>query len=135
MIVDTSAWVEFLRGTGSPTHHRLRTAIETGEPLATPTPVLMELLAGARDEGAAADLQRMLAGFDSVEVEGPLDFEDAALLYRACRRQGETVRSLIDCLVAAMALRVGRAVLHANRDYDAIARCVPLDVVRADAPT
>lgn len=48
------------------------------------------------------------------------DAEDAAAIHRRCRRGGDTVRSLIDCQVAAMALRIGVAVAHRDRDYEAI---------------
>jgi predicted nucleic acid-binding protein len=129
VIVDTSAWVEYLRATGSDTHQALRTAIESGAPLATPAPVVMELLAGCRTEQAAVDIQRLLARFEILEVEGLADFEDAALIQRTCRRAGETVRSMIDCLIAVVALRENRAVLTIDRDFDAIARHAALRLV------
>lgn len=129
MIVDTSAWVEYLRGTGSPVHLTLRHAVESGAPLATPAPVLMELLAGCATEESATAIQRLLARFELLPVEGLADFEDAALIQRICRRSGETVRSMIDCLVAAVALREGRPLLARDRDFGVIARCVALDLV------
>ena len=43
-----------------------------------------------------------------------------------CRRQGETVRKMIDCLVAAVAIRVDAPVLHMDRDYDILARHTPM---------
>jgi predicted nucleic acid-binding protein len=58
----------------------------------------------------------------------PADYEAAAGLFRACRRHGETVRNLVDCLIAAVALRVGAALIHADSDFDAIARTTPLRV-------
>lgn len=42
------------------------------------------------------------------------------------RPQGRTVRSLVDCLIAAVALRHDVALLHKDADYDAIAGCLPL---------
>lgn len=128
VVVDTSAWVEYLRGTGSPTHLALRARIEAGEPLATPAPVVMELLAGCLTEEAARDVQRLLASFEIIPIEGLADFEDAALIQRICRRAGETVRSMIDCLIAAMALREGRELLAIDRDYEVIARRVGLSL-------
>ena len=122
MIVDTSAWVEYLRRTESPEDRALERAIRQGDSLATPAPVLMELLAGCSNDEAAARIQRLLARFEILEVEGLADFEDAARIQRICRRQGETVRSMMDCLVAAMALREGRPLLARDRDFDAIAR-------------
>lgn len=129
MIVDTSAWVEHLRATGSPTHLALRDAISSDAPIATPAPVVMELLAGCRTEDAAARIQRMLARFEILDVEGVLDFEDAAAIQRACRRGGNTVRSMMDCLIAAIALREGRPLLTTDRDFDVIARHVGLELV------
>lgn len=129
MIVDTSAWVEYLRGTGSPVHLALRHAVESGAPLATPAPVLMELLAGCATEESATTIQRLLARFELLPVEGLADFEDAALIQRLCRRSGETVRSMIDCLIAAVALREGRPLLARDRDFAVIARWVDLDLV------
>jgi predicted nucleic acid-binding protein len=129
VIVDTSAWVEYLRRTESPHDRAIERAIREGESLCTPAPVVMELLAGCRDEDAARRLQRLLARFEILEVEGLADFEDAALIQRLCRGAGKTVRSMLDCLVAAMALREGRALLARDRDYDVIAGLTELKLV------
>jgi predicted nucleic acid-binding protein len=92
--------------------------------------VLMELLAGCRTEPDASNIQRMLARYEILDVEGLVDFEDAAWIQRRCRRNGDTVRSMVDCLIAAMALREGRPLLTTDRDFEVIARCVGLEVVR-----
>ncbi len=131
MIVDTSAWVEYLRATQSPTHHTLRSAVVSDAPIATPAPVLMELLAGCATERAALDIQQLLARFEILEVEGLTDFEDAALIQRTCRRKGETVRSMIDCLIAAITLREQRPILAVDRDFEVISRHVGLLLVEA----
>ena len=59
---------------------------------------------------------------------GPLDYEEAAALYRACRRQGDTVRKLIDCLIAAAAMRASALILHLDADYDILARHTALRI-------
>ena len=125
-LVDTSAWVEFLRGTGSPADRRVDGLLAEGVPLATTDTVLMELLAGARDSAHRDRLRRLLARCDFVATEGPGDFEDAADLYRACRSGGDTIRALTDCLIATVALRAELPLLHADADFDAIARHAPL---------
>jgi predicted nucleic acid-binding protein len=127
VIVDTSAWVEYLRATGSAVHLRLRRAIASDELLATPAPVVMELLAGCRTEDDAARVQRLLARWEILDVEGLADFEDAAWIQRSCRRNGETVRSMVDCLIAAVALRERRPLLAVDRDFDVMARHVGLE--------
>lgn len=129
MIVDTSAWVEYLRRTESPWDRALERAIREGGALATPAPVVMELLAGCATEDDADRIRRLLARFEILEVEGLADFEDAAQLQRMCRRAGETVRSMVDCLVAAMAIRERRPLLALDRDYQVIARHAGLGLV------
>ena len=127
ILADTSAWVEFLRATGSEANLRLRSLIERDQ-LATTDVVLMEVLAGARDDGHRDRLRALLARCQFVPIAGPRDYEDAADIYRACRQAGHTVRALTDCLIASVAVRAGLAVLHADRDFDAIARHVPLEI-------
>jgi predicted nucleic acid-binding protein len=64
ILVDSSAWVEYDRATGSPSHLRLEGLIETGGPVAVTEPVVMEVLAGARDDRREADLRRLLGRFE-----------------------------------------------------------------------
>lgn len=128
MLVDTSAWVEYLRATGSPTHRRLRRCLETEEVLHTTDVVVMEVLAGGRDAAHTAQLRRLVSRCEFVPVAGLGDYEQAADFYRRCRRAGETVRALTDCLIAAVAVRAGLEVLQADRDFDAIARHTELEL-------
>jgi len=125
ILIDTSAWIEFLRATNSPACERVDALLETR--IATCDPVRMELLAGARDEQHLNDLRRLLARA-SVVPTGPGDYENAAVLYRTCRQGGATVRKLIDCLIAAVAIRAEVPVLHADADFDVLARYTPLQV-------
>lgn len=125
VLVDTSAWVEYLRDTGSPACIRVGELL--GADLATCDAVRMELLAGARDEQHGRDLRRLIARAALVPMQ-PGDFDQAAVLYRHCRRRGETVRVLMDCLIGALAIRADLPVLHADADFDALARHTPLRV-------
>jgi len=128
ILADTSAWVELDRATGSPVHLRLRRALERDEALATVGIVILELLAGVREETNIRELQRLLARCHFVPLEEPSDWEAAAALYRACRRGGETVRRAEDCLIAAVAIRTGCSLLHRDADFDRIAQHAPLVV-------
>lgn len=125
VLVDTSAWIEYLRNTGS------RICIRVGEllagDLATCDVIHMELLAGARDEQHRRDLRRLIARA-TLGPKQPGDFDRAAALYRQCRRRGETVCVLIDCLIGALAIRADLPVLHCDSDFDALARHTPLRV-------
>ena len=121
-LVDTSAWVEFLRATGSPTHRAVHQLLDDDEPAHTTDVVVMEVLAGARDDDHRDRLRRLLARCEHTPVQGLDDFEAAADLYRVCRAGGETVRAPTDCLIAVVALRQSLLVLHADRDFDVLAR-------------
>lgn len=129
ILADTSAWVEYLRGTGSAAHTRMRTALTDAE-VAVCDAVRMEVLAGARREPHLRDLRRLLARATMLETL-PSDYDAAASIYRSCRHHGETPRSLIDCLIAAIAIRAGVTVLHADRDFGVIARHSTLETVSA----
>jgi predicted nucleic acid-binding protein len=126
LLADSSAWVEFLRRTGSPIAVQLRVALEQGIEVAVTDVVVMEVLAGARDDTERDVLRRMLYGCRFLAVDGPADYEQAAEIYRACRRGGETVRKLTDCLIAAVAIRNEADLLQLDADFPAIARHAPL---------
>src|SRR6266508_91756 len=126
-LIDTSAWIEFLRDTGSSVCVRVDELLDAE--IATCHPIRMEVLAGARGESHLNDLRRLLARASLIPTE-PTDYEDAAALYRTCRRGGETVRKMIDCLIAALAIRVDIPVLHADTDFDVISRHSALRIER-----
>lgn len=128
ILVDTSAWIEFLRATGHPADRRLQSLIGTDTTLATTEPIVMEVLAGARNEEHAVKLRGLLLRAELVPVEGLPDYEEAAAVYRRCRGEGETVRRLVDCLIAAVAIRSGASILHNDADFDTIARHTTLTI-------
>lgn len=127
ILIDTSAWIEFLRDTAGPVCSRVDDLL--GMEFAVCEPVRMEVLAGARHERHLNDLRRLLARGTLLATE-PTDYEEAAALYRACRRGGETVRRMIDCLIASIAIRTGAVVLHQDTDFAVLARHTPLLIDR-----
>ena len=127
ILIDTSGWVEFLRDTDSPVCQQVDELLAEG--FVVCEPVRMEVLAGARDERHLNDLRRLLARGTLITTE-PTDYEEAAALYRVCRRDGATVRTMIDCLIASIAIRSGSPLLHADSDFDVLARHTPLEIDR-----
>lgn len=119
ILIDTSAWIEFLRDTRSPVCTRVDDLLAAE--IAVCDPIRMEVLAGARSDEHLRDLRGLLARAATIPTE-PTDYEDAAALYRTCRRGGDTVRKLIDCLIAAVAINADVPVLHADNDFDVLAR-------------
>jgi predicted nucleic acid-binding protein len=123
IVVDTSAWIEFLRDTGSPVCDAVDNVLDAD--IAICDAISMEVLAGARDEHHLAQLRGLL-GRATVLPTTPADYEHAASLYRICRRRGETVRKLVDCLIAAVVIEADAELLHAASDFAALTRHTPL---------
>lgn len=122
-LVDTSLWIETFRRNG--------VSLESFVPLdevVTALPIVQEVLQGFGDDRAFIKARTAMLALPI--VESPMSetlFVEAAQLYRAARRAGITVRSSVDCLIAACALRNGLGVLHLDRDYDALARVSSLE--------
>jgi predicted nucleic acid-binding protein len=126
ILADTSAWVEYDRATGSPVDLRLAELIGSGGDLAVTEPVLMEVLAGARNEEAASDLRRLLTSFGWVTADAGVDFEGATRVFRVCRTAGLAPGGLIDCMIASIALRTDSAVLASDHGFERMASVLPL---------
>ena len=122
ILVDTSAWVEFLRNTGSPVCNFVEEAL-AGE-VAICDAVRMEVLAGARDEYHLMGLRRLLARAVDVPIEST-DYDDAAALYRRCRRRGET---------PAEARRLSHRVCRHTHRYTSLAQPMPTSTYSGGTP-
>lgn len=126
ILADTSAWVEFDRATGGPVDLRLTELITDGQDLAVTEPVIAEVAAGARTDEREIALRRMLARCHLLPCDAAIDFDGAVRVYRLCRRAGVTPRGLLDCMIAAIALRWDAAVLAHDVDLAHISTVVPL---------
>lgn len=125
-LIDSSAWIEFFRRTGSPAHLEVRRLmLSSPGTVVTTEPVVMEILAGATDERSFAKLRRLTDGLHLVPVDAMVDYHDAAIAYRAVRAKGDTVRKMLDCLIAAVAVRTGATLVHRDRDFDLLAAALP----------
>jgi predicted nucleic acid-binding protein len=122
-LVDTSVWIHFFQKPAT------KNSLIDLEEVVTCLPVIQEVLQGFRDESAFRIAREAMFSFPI--VESPLSqevFVDAINLYRHARRSGKTIRSSVDCLIAACALRNGLTILHKDRDYDAISTISTLNV-------
>ena len=126
MIADTSAWVEYLRATGSRCHLLLRAALQREEAVWVPAVVLQEILQGARSVEHFARLEVQLERLPGLDHLSPRTLaRQAAWIYARCRWQGLTVRSPNDCLIAACALTSNQPLLAQDHDFEFIARVAP----------
>jgi predicted nucleic acid-binding protein len=128
ILADTSAWVEYDRGTGSPVDRRVADLIEANENLGVTQPVVMEVLAGARDDRREFDLRRLLLRFELLPFDAASDFDAAVRIYRRCRAAGVTPRGMIDCMIAAVAWRREAALLAHDADLSRVADVIGIEL-------
>lgn len=134
ILVDTSAWIEYLRATDDAIVSRLTQLIESDEQLAITEPVVMELLAGATTPALARSVGTLVDGLPVVALDARVDYRAAAGLYVASRGNGHPIRSLVDCLIAAVAIRRGFPLLQRDRDFEFLAEISPLILHRPGLP-
>jgi predicted nucleic acid-binding protein len=90
----------------------------------------MELLAGVRSRREHSRVRARLLALPQLTLRGLTDFEAAASLYRTCRTKGATIRRLMDCLIAAVAIREKATILHNDRDFEVLVRHTRLQAER-----
>jgi predicted nucleic acid-binding protein len=116
VLVDTSAWVEFLNGRPSPERHAVDRLLEGEDDVCTCGVVVAEVFQGLRREKERLALEDFFRQMTLLEAPGLSTYFRAADLYRTLRRRGVTVRSTIDCFIAVLAEENGCALLFRDRD-------------------
>jgi predicted nucleic acid-binding protein len=129
--VDTSVLIDFLRGETTPGAERLGELDEDQVPFFIPLVCYQEVLQGARNEREwnllfeYLETQRLLVPQDPLSLH-----REAARIFFDGRRRGVTVRSTVDCLIAAQALQSKATLLHNDDDFERIAELRPLKTLR-----
>jgi predicted nucleic acid-binding protein len=131
ILVDTSVWVDFLRGTNSPERRALHALIEREEDLALTGIVLTEVLQGVKSDKDFRELQGYLLEFPFFQPDSVETYLHAARIYRDCRKKGKTVRKTVDCIIAAVCIEHGLTLLHKDSDFSRIEACTRLRCYRA----
>ena len=126
ILVDTSVWIDFLEGKGTPQHHKLRMLIENDEDVCLTGIVVTEILQGIRDERQNREIRDYLLEFPIFNPQGMSSYIRAAEIYRTCAGKGKTIRRTIDCLIAALAIEYGLVLFHNDRDFLNIQDCCGL---------
>lgn len=129
-MIDSSAWIDFLRGAKGGQRERVRQLISSSDDVTT-DPVILEVVGGGRSSAEVETLVGLLGHAEYVAQVPHADVFEAVELYQTCRAAGETIRALNDCLIAAIALRADLPVLHNDRDFDVLARHTGLKAIRA----
>lgn len=120
VLVDTSAWVDFMNGFPSPAADALTELLLGDDDVCTCGLVVAEVFQGLRREKARNAIRRSFEDLIFLESPGIGPYLRAAELYRALRERGKTVRSTVDCIIAVIAEQAECALLARDRDMDAI---------------
>ncbi|MGN6705037.1 MAG: type II toxin-antitoxin system VapC family toxin [Rhodanobacter sp.] len=116
ILVDSSVWIDYLRGRETRQTDRLHTLLGT-EPLAIGDLILTEVLQGTTSDKDFRDVLRLLGSLDVVQLGGPAVAVQAARNFRTLRDKGVTVRKTIDCVIATRCIADGLTLLHSDRDF------------------
>jgi len=128
ILIDTSAFIEFLNRTGSPFDRAIESLISNDEETAVADIVVTEVLQGIKDDREYAEVKKSLFSFPVYSLKNIDSYIAAADLYRKCRKKGLTIRNTVDLLIAQIALENDLVLLHNDRDFDVISKVCRLKI-------
>jgi predicted nucleic acid-binding protein len=128
VIVDTTVWIDYLRGVESA--NTLWLSSQLGQfRLGLTDLILCEILQGIADAKTFSRVQRRLSVFEIFNTGGAELAIASAQNYRLLRAKGHTVRKTIDCIIASFCLAEGHTLLHNDRDFDPFEEFLGLSVL------
>jgi hypothetical protein len=132
VIIDTTVWIDYLRGTDNPETRWLERELQR-QRLGLTDLILCEVLQGIREQSAFARVRADLLKFQVFQTGGSGLAVVAAQNYRELRQRGYTVHKTIDCLIASFCLQAKHELLHRDHDFDCFEKVLGLQVVHAAA--
>ena len=121
IVVDSSVWIDFVKGRNAPHVGRLRASLGTDEIIVGDL-MLCEVLRGLESERAAREVEALLRRFEIVSMAGDAIAVIAARNFRSLRRRGITIRKTIDMLIGTWCIENRRPLLHNDGDFRPMAR-------------
>ncbi|MGD0843358.1 MAG: PIN domain nuclease [Geobacteraceae bacterium] len=128
LLIDASAFIEFLNRTGSREDTLIEQLIRDDEDIALADITLTEILQGIKTDREYRDVKASLLTFPLLSLHSTESYIAAAELYRKCRKKGLTIRSTVDLLIAQIALEHRATLLHNDRDFDALAQVCDIKI-------
>jgi len=128
VIVDTSAWIEFLRGGVHDVVQKVdkclgRDLVGIGDL------VYCEVMQGIRSPQERGQVSSLLLALPQFDMVGFGIAEKSAANYRLLRSKGVTVRKTIDVLIGTFCAENGHQIMHCDSDFDIMAKHIGLDVI------
>ena len=117
ILVDSSVWIDYFRGTATPQAEKLESLLGT-EPIATGDLILTEVLQGFVSDRDFNQARKLLTSLVVVDLAGQDIAIQAAKNFRALRALGVSVRKTIDTVIATRCIESGLPLLYSDRDFD-----------------
>lgn len=125
-LVDTSVWIDFFRQRKTPAVNKFFQLLDLGMNYGITDLIYQEIIQGALNEIDFNNLADYLVSQTFFYPKHRTDtHRQAALIYFTCRRNGITIRSTVDCVIAQIAIEHGLILLHSDKDFDQIAKVFP----------
>jgi len=125
ILVDSSVWIDYFRGTPTPQAEILDSLLGS-EPVATGDLILAEVLQGFRSERDFNQARKLLTSLMVIDLGGKDIAIQAAKNFRALRAKGVTVRKTIDAVIATRCIASELKLLYSDRDFDPFVRYLGL---------
>jgi predicted nucleic acid-binding protein len=122
VLVDTSVWIDFFRKNYSLESQVLQSLVENEQEVAICGLIRQEVLQGVRDDVTFRRIKNLLDQTHYLSLKEPDSFDHAAEIFRNLRRRGITLRSPMDCLIAAVAIQSNSVLLHRDSDFMEISK-------------
>lgn len=129
ILVDSSVWIDFFRGTRTTQSDKLDELLTTTL-IVVGDLIMVEVLQGIQNEREFRKVLTTLNVFEQIDIAGRQLSINAAKNFRKLRGLGYTVRKTVDTLIATRCIESNYALLHADRDFDAFEKHLGLQVVR-----
>jgi predicted nucleic acid-binding protein len=117
ILVDSSVWIDYFRGTATAEAERLDALLGT-EPIATGDLILTEVLQGFVAERDFNQARKLMMSLVIVDIGGREIAVQAARNFRALRAPAVTVRKTIDTIIATRCIESRLPLLYSDRDFD-----------------
>jgi len=129
VIVDTSVWIDFLQGRETKEVEELESLLSQEKDVFITGIIVQEILTGIKEKKDRIRVRKELEHF--ILINPTLETHiQAAEIFDACKKKGFTIRSVIDCLIAALAIEYELTLLERDKDYSYMAKVIPLKTSR-----
>ena len=123
ILVDTSILIGYFKKLKGVPYDKMNYILDNDLPYGICFYVYQELLQGSSNDEEYKLLKEYLNTIPFYNLRyGKESFENAALIYKNCRKKGITIRSTIDLIIAEIAIENNLYLLHDDNDYTNISK-------------